>query len=725
MTFRLSLLIVLITGFVLSCSTGPEFERDNENDPNSSTFSPNPPSGAHFSFTNDTLININWIDNTKFETEYVIKKRVGDNFDEIISTLKPDVESYTDTSKEFGFSTTYIVVAKKNDSSSDSLMIDINFGSLQNLASSLKTRINSSNELEINLTWNDNIHYENGFLLIKNPSENEIGERIKILDPNLEATSIFLPNDNFVNTYKLVPFRVFRRDTTYFDEDYTTTFSIKPKDLEMNLISEDSLLFSWDFDANFHDEFLIYLETENGVESFRVDKGKNQLLVNQNINKDYLYKASVSAIKGNLVSPEISTSKIFKIPPVIIDSIAHVSDSEVILKVYNSSTTSLQKDVYRSTESSNNFVKVGEIPINENTFHDSNLDKNETYKYFISTSLSDNSPTITISYRNGLRFIKSVNIAENDRYIFSDNINRNYNSNFLILQNWLKEQTFLVDYLDYENKIAINYYGYSPEIQAHPEQNIISAVQVNDQYKKLVIINNNVESEIDSGHPNDSNIRSINFLDEKISYLKQRDKDWNIISSSFDGNQKDTLLTFSSRSDLVHFHLNDNKNKLILFKYNDLNEIELQKFRLSGSSLKLDNSFSTNTSPLNYSKTLDSVLVSMSQYNLSVVDLNTSNTVFSFNFNLNNSNSLSKSFFINEDLLYVPDQSSAYLVDIRNQSNPILQTFDFGSSRTSFAGAFFDKQKNYLVDMRRHHTSGIPNFYTVYSLESYWREIEE
>ncbi|MEQ8523401.1 hypothetical protein [Gracilimonas sp.] len=719
------LLFSISAGLLLStCSTGPDFERDNKNDPESNEFLPDTPSGANFSFSVDTIITISWEDQTQFETGYRIHKKIGEVYNKLLTTLSPNAEQFADSTKEFGFPTTYLVTAEKNSSTSDSLTIEIDFGNIEDLNSSLKIRTN--NQSEINLEWIDNIYFEDGFFLMKVLNQGSAEKTLKVLDANLEKTSIPLPNDSFIHEFKIVPFKIFKNDTTILALENSTTFSLAPKNLDMKLISEDSLLFTWDFDADFHDEFLLELETEVETKEFKVNKNKTELKINLDVNRDFEYKANLSASIGNLNSPKVSTSRRFELPSIRIDSIGHVSESEILIRTSNPSSTHLVKHVYRSTGLSNNFSKVGEIPKGENEFYDTNLNKNNIYTYYISTKLSDESSQISVSNRKGLRVLKSFTLEKQVKFLSQNRINKKNLSHSFLASDFNSRELLQIDYLTNEQVPVFDYDFYAIEFALHSDQNIIATLRGTETEIGLHLFNNNKSILIDSVSSGSSTIRNIDFVDDRIFYLIRRENyHWRLMASSLNGVQKDTLLVFTSENEDPSFVVSRDKSELYLIKNTSYNEFQLSNYSVSESRSRLQETTTINTYPIDFSPTLDSLIISRAQYNVTVIDVNTNKSLFSEEFSFYNSNSLGQSFFFGDGLLYVPDQASAYIIDSRNTSDPILQTIGFKCCSISFAGAFWNYKTQHLIDMRRSHTSGIPDFYTVYKLESFWRILEE
>ena len=712
----LSLPIVFV--LILSCSTAPEFDRDNENDPTNQNFTPDPPTGANYSFNPDTVITISWNDQTEFETGYNIYKIVGDSYKEKVASLPFNSTEFTDNSKEFGFPTHYMVSAEKDGSQSDSLVIPINFGSISGF--NFIKDVSSINEPILTFRWIDNISYEDGFFILVKTDEGEVYTVTEVVEPNREKININVPQQGFVHDFKILPFKVFRGDTTVPETKNPVSFINRPENFKMNAISEDSLLFTWNYESNYQEKYILELTTPSGIKSFEIDKNLNSYSLEENLERNYRYNAQLIAVNGQKTSPEVTNERTFNLPPIIIERIDHISSSSIEMEIRNTSTIRQTKNIYRKSNTSE-FVKIGEISNNDSTFTDTNLNENEVYTYYFDTRLTLPSTQKKISYSTGSRHINTFPL-ENDTHFISGS--SEVRSATLFLSDWKANELILTDHLTNEPLIRYDYF-YPIEIEGHQSQSILAVIKGTQDNISIDIIDNGVSTTIETVDIGDGGIRGLEFVFDKIFYLRNEGNDiWLMKSSTLDGIQKDTLLTIFSSGDTPKFAFNKQKNEVIITEFLTYEEVQLRKYSFNDSELTLERTTTINNYPIHLSPTLDSVLVSKSQNNLSVIDLNSEATVFSQEFSLYNSNSLGRSFFFGDGLIFAPDQASAYVVDTKNLSQPILQEINNYCCSITFAGAFWDPKTNHIVEMRRSHLSGIPDFYKVFSLETFWREVD-
>lgn len=101
--------LMYLSFFSVSCLTSPEFERINPEDPSSDLFRP-----TFFNFQNEIIANENvsllWIDQTDYETGYILKKELGNSGFTVVDSLPPSrVGRFTDDSKKFDVPTKYLL----------------------------------------------------------------------------------------------------------------------------------------------------------------------------------------------------------------------------------------------------------------------------------------------------------------------------------------------------------------------------------------------------------------------------------------------------------------------------------------------------------------------------------------------------------------------------------------------------------------------------------------
>lgn len=259
MTFRISLLLILITGFVLSCSTGPEFERDNMNDPENGQFTPDVGNLA-LSIDSSKNVTLIWNDISDFEDGFIIQKSYENKesfFD--LDTLPANSSRYIDSTKKLAVDTFYRV--RSFSESSDSLgSTEIDELVLDPLESVSAPNTPGN---QVSIAWETNSRgYADAFMIekrlgsgdwavldtINNETQNYTFKENSILyKVDLRISALLLDYQDSFNSIKTI-------ETGNININY-------PTNLTISFIDEATVSFSWKDNSNFNDTFIIYQRT--------------------------------------------------------------------------------------------------------------------------------------------------------------------------------------------------------------------------------------------------------------------------------------------------------------------------------------------------------------------------------------------------------------------------------------------------------------------------------
>ena len=146
----------------LGCVTNPDYPRVNTNDPGSDLFSPRF-YNLSARFITDGTVSVTWLDQTDFEAGYLVMKKLGDSYVEILDTLPPSLQgSYLDTNLQFDLPTEYIVssfmIRDDTISIGTSDTTNLFLGSLADLTT-------SNNSETVLLSWANNIRIDHKIAL--------------------------------------------------------------------------------------------------------------------------------------------------------------------------------------------------------------------------------------------------------------------------------------------------------------------------------------------------------------------------------------------------------------------------------------------------------------------------------------------------------------------------------------------------------------------------------
>lgn len=392
MIFRLHLLLILIVGFVLSCSTGPEFERTNENDPGSPNFVPDI---RNFSATinPDKTVSLNWTDDSDFKAGFIISKSFGsDTSFFVIDTLPDNSNSYIDVSKKLDLDTYYKISANVTSANQNELPGIIKKLSFSN---SLNPKAQAVGN-KVQLSWNSS---DNFFDKIK-VEKKVLSEWVTIYESENDD-SLFVyeePRIDFKIDFKISSFLYTNEESFSILETTTlenTQFNY-PTDLSVEITSEATARFNWIDQTSFNDRFILLQEIINDEEisSFvpldtAIASGAEVFI---RYNPDRNYKFSVIPVlneKKGTVIQQISKQIISRKPE--ITSYTSISENELSINwIDNNTNASPQTNEFVTYkfylfiyDELGNLVDSIEKESNEKSHTFSNLSSNNSYQICI------------------------------------------------------------------------------------------------------------------------------------------------------------------------------------------------------------------------------------------------------------------------------------------------------------------------------------------------------
>lgn len=503
MIFRLYFLLILIVGFELSCSTGPEFERTNENDPISNNFKPDSPKSntSNIYVNNEKQVVLSWPD-ARFEEGYILKKRINnDNQFLEIARLDSNVTSYTDSSKILSTSTQYELLSYsiREDSiniSSNPLKFSLTFDPISNFY--LSTKPDNEGTISWNFSNRDSIgtRYFDAILIEINKSS--LNDNWQIIDTLKRAqfdtkssASFSFPDNLFDLRIRISQIPVLNEldntsiKTSTFRENYNS-----PTNVSASIINEVDFTIDWDSPFQNYDRALLkegstIIDTIYNFSSpyeFTY-KGENnryryfgiQLVKDENFSK--------TVYIGNSDIPVFVTKPaITRVEPI----------SETSLKLFWEPFTGNQENIEkkfiieRKKETENSFSILDSVDKNNTSYIHDDLEKNSSYNFRIRSVISAPSKEATFGYRT------TLDLNEVTEYEFpgimpefseSGNLEARYNSDNYTL--YIFNKAFSTN-----QKII-----FGPEIHQSARQNILVEYELgkNDSLIAYIIADNFIE----------------------------------------------------------------------------------------------------------------------------------------------------------------------------------------------------------------------------------------
>ncbi len=260
MLFRITYFVISLI-FFAGCSTGPDFDRDNENDPKSQRFKPNINS-FDVEINNDKTVSLNWTDNSGFEDGIVVAKSIGENGSFIVlDTLSANSIRYTDESKLLGFPTTYYVGAFKNGStsidSSQFLSAQLDFGEIQDIE--FKSEGN-----EITLSWSSSLPYVDKFLISEKNSVTT-STAIDTVEGNSSESTFLVDLDAYSMNIIVSALLSNQNDELVIIDQLTkndVSFNL-PEISNLTLVNEAVINVTIEDNSSFDDKFIVFEKSKS------------------------------------------------------------------------------------------------------------------------------------------------------------------------------------------------------------------------------------------------------------------------------------------------------------------------------------------------------------------------------------------------------------------------------------------------------------------------------
>lgn len=707
--------------FLVGCSAGPDFERDNENDPDGGSFIPNPPSGEHYELDEEGNVTLFWEDNTDFELGYRIYKSLGENESfKLLAELEENSTSYTDKSKLFAFPTRYHIVSYSEESESYAFTVEIDFGDISNFKAEFEKDYDS-----VNFSWQNEIYFVkvDGFLLSKKTDKESRFEPVEVIPNSVSEYSIPTPQDGFVHEFKLSAFNIYKSDTTLFASKAIPTISTEPKNLKLELISTDSLMITWKSISDFEDSFQLTLIDQSGKETVFLDEGTTSHTFAKQFVVDDELEVRLAGRNNSVLSPIVTKTLDTTLEPPILEQVQHLSDNELVISISDPSHISRDININRRTENSE-FQMIGTAKRGNNTFLDNSADPTKTYTYNASTALSVNSDPIHVHYNKSFKQIKRITGAA-DLNVVAFEVGfpayRQGSSKILFPSSYNRLEAVYFDIFTEKNIMKFDLAIFPKKISF--DINETKIYTTNYQNSTIHIYDFESGAIIDSLKVEYSDIIDFELINaDKIAASVRSDKDnYHLITINFTTQAVEIIDSFSQVS--PRLKIDEMGKKLLLINSQSGSPYSYDHYTITDDGELIFNkrdvhSFYTTK----FTSDLDTAIV-IKQNDLSLFDTNTGERLWHFvhhsirNFCCGNY----QVQLLSEKLIVLQSQYCTYLIDMKSNENPIIDGRCYYSS-SGVVNMNFDNI-NYILDLRRGNTTDDENFIDVLTIKEGWKEI--
>ncbi len=719
-----------------SCSTAPEFERDNENDLGSDRFLPDPPSNANYSIDNQNAVLLQWVDNSSYETGYRIYKALGDTSFSLVVELPPNSTSYTDNTGDFAFPTSFRIVSITDSIESIAQEIEIYFGEILDFSAS---KIDQG----IELTWSDNVSLHDGYLVTRSPDTNDDHLFVESVSRGIKSIQIEVPQDGFVHDFFITPFKVFQSDTTLEISKSTTINATGPTKIAQSLIGVDSLLVTWEDNSEFENGFELTIQINQNKEAYTVSENNNSFYIQNAFEQGDEISSSVVGFVNQTLSP-VSKSDILdlaNIPPPAIDSVFTTSNSELQLLIRERFPVKRNIEIFRSTND-NELIPIGVLAPGDSIFVDSNLDKKDIYTYVLKTTLSNDSSPYSVYYKLGFSFVDKIYHSENWLYSFQ----YSPSTNQLVYCAGISENQ--ADYLYFFNLENFSSTRISTPTQKHVEY--IKMNKTGDKFAlydrignedKIYLYNTNSKSLVKTlsienldyardliFSPDDENI----FLSTQIHNLINGGIDHKILKLELQNGAVQTI----EENLLGKFYTNYNSNSLFLFFKRRNTNASLLKYIFQDETIQYDRSYTFNSNLISSSQqvisspfSMDTLLFS-SRYHehrngIIRYDLGLDQIIDSTAITINGNPSSVTGLYHSPNYSLGQVYDGVYIIEHTSEGYEVIDYYKYDLAYQFKDDFIYLNDKNLLIDVRSNYgsTQYLESNFRIFEVKKKWRQV--
>lgn len=431
-----AVVIYFLFSWFLSCSTAPEFDRGNKNDPISKKFIPDI---SDFSLTinPDKTVSLNWSDDSEYEEGFVISKSFENDSNFVfLDTIPSNTTSYIDSSKSLAVKTFYKISAFSETVGENNLpgIIQVlNFGSFQQVkADAFGNRIS--------LNWNSDLLYADRFLIEKKQPESEIWETVQTTIANSNSLYFQDLNESYFIDVRITA--QIESNTLKFETvDIFTLTSIDynlPSNFDVEITSEATASFTWEDNSEFDDYFIILQRNaKSGLK-----KGSGEYVPIDTVegeasntflqySGDSNYEFSIQPLYKNTIGrpSRFAIKTILTNPPTLV-RLNSISDSEAEI-VWKDNNINVPEDDYFGTYSfylevtdiNGNSEIISHIESDLDRYILSNLDPSINYRIRIRSYSSTFSAPKTIENLISLQKVYENNISNLEAFDFNETTN--------------------------------------------------------------------------------------------------------------------------------------------------------------------------------------------------------------------------------------------------------------------------------------------------------------
>jgi len=321
----------------------------------------------------DTSIQLRWTDNCIFEDGFILERDAGSGF-ELLAELPENITGYLDSDMEYGIEYHYRVAAIVDDDVSEYTWEVSRFSPLQ-FAPSYLTASHAGNSIQ--LVWNDNCNFEEGYILERNAGS----DYVQIATLGVNATT-FLDSDmsyDVTYRYRLVAF------TSSGESDYATSASIRSPlgfaPTNLSVVSNDtSITVSWLDECIFEEGFIIERNAGTGYVILDSIESDATNYMDSDLSEDEYYQYRVAAFAGGIQSDyawSVNIASPIKFAP--FDLFATAVSNSIVVRWTDLCT--FEEGFTIERDDGEGFEFMSQVAANTTNYIDLDLDYGVEYRY--------------------------------------------------------------------------------------------------------------------------------------------------------------------------------------------------------------------------------------------------------------------------------------------------------------------------------------------------------
>ena len=424
--------------------------------------------------TSENSIQLRWIDNCPFEDGFYIERDEGAGF-HVIDSIGSDTTGYTDNNLQYDAYYRYRVAAYTSSNMSEYSL----FSGIQSPLEFAPTNLSAiASDTTIELTWQDNAIFEDGFRIERSEGSGYI--QIAEVTANTTSFTDFNLEEDKYYSYRVAAYASTYQSNYTFSVTIASPLSFAPSSLYATT-TETSIQLRWNDNCIFEDGFIV--ERDDGFGFVEIAQlGENTAgYTDTALEFDVTYRYQVAAFTDDRQSgysqPVTVHSPLLYSPS---NLSAEGTDTSIVLKWDDNCIFEDGFLVERRTDAG--YVRIAILAADSTSYEDTDLIEDEFYSYrvaaFTATTISSYSSSVSISSPiqfaptglSGSTVGNTIVLRWNDNCIFEEGfiVERDDGSGFVqIAELGYNYTSFTDDSLEYDKLYNYRVAAFTSDQQSH------------------------------------------------------------------------------------------------------------------------------------------------------------------------------------------------------------------------------------------------------------------